>query len=308
MSVAGLPSASNESMLQKPSAMHLLGLCYLACQSKSSTLPAQRHDSFSAAIENIRLHWLEGDRGDAPCLKWTFTRIRHNIARLQHAGSCETRPCDLSCLVSEVRYVDKSCQIAWAERWQTACVQTHLQVKAHRSAPVRLMPRPPTLVVSRNTNTASLELKSSTSRARTFTAVLPSMRWYARPAACAHAAPATTSPSRNNEILPQLFSLQMYHVLTYSSYKMPLVFNDMFETRPIYACMCVGHTHANHCKVLNRPHSRKSVILNLAPPGRCGLSKSRSSNKSRMCKRPQLRRWPAATSPCLGSAGKVQCR
>lgn len=223
MSIAGFPFGPNKSMLQKShSATHLLDFCCLACVSvagpKSSTLPAQRHDSSGAAIAITRLQWLEGDRGDVPCLRWTCTRVTHNIARPQYAGICEPCPCDLLCLVSEMKYVDISHGIAWVERWQTACVQTHVQVKAHRSAPVRLMPRPPTLVVSRNTNTAALPLKSSTSRARAFTAVLPSMRWYARPAACAHAALATTSPSRNKENFPQLLSFHIYHFRMCYSY------------------------------------------------------------------------------------------
>lgn len=48
----------------------------------------------------------------------------------------------------------------------------------HLSAPVRLIPRPPTLVVSRNRKTLSSLLKSSTSRARTATFVEPSILWY----------------------------------------------------------------------------------------------------------------------------------
>lgn len=48
----------------------------------------------------------------------------------------------------------------------------------HLSAPVRLMPRPPTFVVSRKRKTLSLLLKSSTSRIRTATLVEPSILWY----------------------------------------------------------------------------------------------------------------------------------
>ena len=51
------------------------------------------------------------------------------------------------------------------------------------SAPVKLMPRPPTLVVSKKTSMASLLLKSSTRRERSATGVVPSIRWYLRPAA-----------------------------------------------------------------------------------------------------------------------------
>lgn len=101
------------------------------------------------------------------------------------------------------------------------------------SAPVKLIPRPPTLVVSRKMSMASLLLKSSTRRERSATGVVPSMRWYLRPAA--------------STVLSRMSSICCVWV----------------NTRARCPCPCqASKTYSQHGKTVARPFSITSLHRN----------------------------------------------